>query len=155
MGGGQPVSLSLSFQYRLTESKIPDVYGKFGQSWSAPYLRFAQQSITNVAQEFTPRAFWTSRHELEQRLLAAVNDTLWEQGFAEVYALQLRAVGFQSSYEQTIINIQLQEQLRVTKSYQLEVTRVVEGQANANALEREQNSRASMYAKLRAHLGWS
>merc|ERR1719231_2128255 len=82
-----------------------------------------------------------------------------------------------------ITDIQLQEQLRVTKSYQLEVTRVVkevdllqsetdatvleinasaareaaiiEGEANAQALQVEQRARATMYAKLRAHLGWT
>merc|ERR1719231_439391 len=82
-----------------------------------------------------------------------------------------------------ITDIQLQDQLRVTKSYQLEVTRVVkevdllqsetdatvleinasaareaaviEGEANAQALQVEQHARATMYAKLRAHLGWT
>merc|ERR1719231_585641 len=116
-------------------------------------------------------------------MLDAVNASLNTNGFASVYDLQLRAVGFQTSYEQTIINIQLQEQLRVTKSYQLEVTRVVkevdlmqsetdatvveiraeaarekkviEGQASANALQRETEARSTMYAQLRAHLGWS
>ena len=73
--------------------------------------------------------------------------------------------------------------LRVTKSYQLEVTRVVkevdllqsetdaqvieinaeaareraiiEGRANAHALQHEQGARSTMYKRLRDHLGWS
>jgi len=181
--GGQPVSFSISFQYQLAKTDIPRVYNQFGTQWDIQYLRFAQQAITNVAQEFTPRAFWTERHVVERAMLLAVNSSLYENGFATVFELQLRAVGFQSSYEQTIINIQLQEQLRVTKSYQLEVTKVVkqvdlmqsetdagvteinaeaareraviEGEANAQALQLEQNARSTMYKRLRDHLGWS
>jgi regulator of protease activity HflC (stomatin/prohibitin superfamily) len=105
------------------------------------------------------------------------------QGFAEVTFLQLRSVSFQRSYEQTITDIQLQEQLRVTKSYQQEVTRVLTdidilqseteaqvveinadaarqrdviiGQANAEALKREQGVKSTMYKRIRDHLGWT
>lgn len=181
--GGQPVALSLSFQYQIPATSVPNVYRTFAATWESPYMRFAQQAITNVAQEFTPSAFWTRRAAVEAAMLQAVNQTLWSNGFATAVELQLRAVGFQSSYEGTIIGIQLQEQLRVTKSYQLEVTRVVkevdlmqsetdatvveiraeaarekkviEGQASANALQRETEARSTMYAQLRAHLGWS
>jgi len=181
--GGQPVTFSLSFQYTLNPQLVPQVYQTFGTQWETPYLRFSQQAITNVAQQFTPRAFWNERASVERAMLDAVNRTLFDNGFATCTQLQLRSVGFQSSYEQTIINIQLQEQLRVTKSYQLEVTRVVkevdlmqsetdakvvevnaeaareraviEGEANAKALQREQSARATMYARLRSHLGWS
>lgn len=181
--GGQPVSLSVSFQYRLIRERIPDLFQTFGEMWESNYLRFCQQAITNVAQQKTPRMFWENRHEIELALHAAVNATLIAQGFATVPALQLRSVGFQRSYENTITNIQLQDQLRVTKSYQLEVTRVLKdvdlmqsesdalildtnadaarqrdiilGQANANALQREQQAKSDMYKMLRSHLGWS
>jgi len=181
--GGQPVGLSVAFQFQFSKSQVPNVYQTFGENWEGPYLRFAQQALTNVAQTFTPRAFWTQRRAVQAAMLRAVNASLVAQGHVSVRELQLRAVGFQSSYEQTITDIQLQEQLRVTKSYQLEVTRVVkevdllqsetdasvleinasaarekaviEGEAFAQALQIEQAARATMYAKLRAHLGWS
>ena len=54
-----------------------------------------------------------------------VNQTIFEQGFAVVRNLQLLAVTFKPNYEETITNIQLQEQLKVTKSYTLDVTRVL------------------------------
>jgi len=182
-GGGQPVSLSISFQYQIPAASIAWIYNTFTMNWDDKLMRFAQQAVTNVAQEFTPRAFWTERAAVERAMLLAVKNSLWENGKVEVTELQLRAVGFQTSYENTIIGIQLQEQLRVTKSYQLEVTRVVkevdlmqsetdasvteinaeaardkaviEGQANANALRRETQARSNMYARLRAHLSWS
>lgn len=182
-GGGQPLSLSISFQYQLTKPWLADMYRLFGTQWESSYMRFAQQAITNEAQSFTPRQFWTSRRLVERAMHYAVNKTLVEQGFAHCQSLQLRAIGFQSSYEQTITNIQLQEQLKVTKTYQLDVTkvlkevdllqsttdakvrvinaeadrekRIIEGRANADALQREQSAKAEMYKKMSDHLGWS
>ena len=55
----------------------------------------------------------------------AVNRSIHHNGFANVPQLQLLRVGFLAQYEETITNIQLQEQLKVTKGYQLEVTRVL------------------------------
>merc|ERR1712054_486634 len=84
-----------------------------------------QQSITNVAQKFTPKQFWDDRHGIELAMHRAVNESIWTQGYVEVVNLQLLTVGFKQNYENTITNIQLQEQLKVTKNYQLEVTRVL------------------------------
>mmetsp|Transcript_8889 Transcript_8889/g.29311 ORF Transcript_8889/g.29311 Transcript_8889/m.29311 type:complete len:266 (-) Transcript_8889:230-1027(-) len=112
-----------------------------------------------------------------------VNETLYRQGYATVHDLQLLRVDFNSNYEDTITNIQLQEQLKVTKTYQLEVTRVSKevdilsaeaeaaiarinaqaqreasvtiNQASAAAIQMEQGAKATWYAKLKATLGWS
>ena len=54
-----------------------------------------------------------------------VNETIFHQGYAVVHNLQLLKVDFKQNYEETITNIQLQEQLKVTKNYALDVTRVV------------------------------
>merc|ERR1719231_1719782 len=58
-------------------------------------------------------------------MMRRVNETIFEQGFAVTRSLQLLKVDFKQNYEETITNIQLQEQLKVTKNYALEVTRVL------------------------------
>ena len=91
-------------------------------------------------------------------------------------------MGFKDTYEETITNIQLQEQLKVTKNYQLEVTRVlkevdilesttaariavidaeaareaavIKSRANAAALQLEQATKAYWYSQLKEHMGW-
>ena len=88
-------------------------------------MRFAQQAITNVAQQFTPKQFWNDRRAIELAMHQQVNETIYQQGSGVVANLQLLKVEFKSNYEQTITNIQLQEQLKVTKNYALEVTRVL------------------------------
>ena len=59
--GGQPVTFSVSFQYKLQKHTVPQVYQTYGLAWEASYMRFAQQAITNVAQQFTPKQFWNDR----------------------------------------------------------------------------------------------
>jgi len=104
-------------------------------------------------------------------------------GKARTVSLQLLQVGFSSNYEDTITNIQLQEQLKVTKNFALDVTRVLKevdilqsqteadialisataqrdasiivNQAEADALRLEQTTKADWYARLKAHLKWS
>jgi len=181
--GGQPVDLSLAFQYRLPKAKVPNVYRTYGMQWETTYMRLAQQAVTNVAQDFTPRSFWERRTTIEKAMKLAVNRTLFEDGFAVVERLQLTSIDFQDSYEQTITNIQLQEQLRVTKQFQLQVTEVLKevdilqsettarvtktnaeaarlsavvmNEAAATALVLEQGAKAEMYAQMRSHLNWS
>ena len=181
--GGQPVTFSVSFQYKLQKHTVPAVYQTFGAAWEASYMRFAQQAITNVAQRFTPKEFWNSRKEIERAMLLQVNQSIYKQGFAIVPALQLLKVDFKSNYEETITNIQLQEQLKVTKNYALDVTRVLKevdilqseteaqiaviaatakrqaavlvNKAEADALQLEQSTKATWYARIKEQLGWS
>ena len=116
-------------------------------------------------------------------MLHKVNESIYQQGFAVVRNLQLLAVTFKQNYEETITNIQLQEQLKVTKSYQLDVTRVLKevdimqsqtaadvtviaanakreatvivNQAEAEALQLEQSTKAQWYSALKERLGWN
>ena len=181
--GGQPVTFSVSFQYQLQQHTVPIVYQTYGLAWEDSYMRFAQQAITNVAQSFTPKQFWNDRRGIELAMLDRVNRTIYDQGYAVVRNLQLLAVTFKPNYEETITNIQLQEQLKVTKSYTLEVTRVLKevdilqsqtaadvavigasatreasiivNQAEAKALQLEQSTKAEWYSSLKQRLGWS
>ena len=116
-------------------------------------------------------------------LAQAVNATIYQQGFAIVRNLQLLSVQFKENYENTITNIQLQEQLKVTKNYQKDVTRVLKevdvlqsqtnaeiveidaqaaresavvvNEAEAAALQLEQGTKAVWYAALKEALHWS
>jgi len=181
--GGQPVTFSIAFQYQLQKTSVPAVYQTFGMAWEDSYMRFAQQAITNVAQSFTPKMFWADRRAIELAMLDAVNRSVFTNGQAVVKNLQLLAVTFKQNYEETITNIQLQEQLKVTKSYALDVTRVLKevdilqsqtgaevavigatakreasiivNQAEADALQLEQSTKAQWYAALKQRLGWT
>ena len=102
--GGQPVTLSISFQYKLKRDKITALYQTFGEAYEESFLRFAQQEVTSISQQFTPSQFWIDRRVVERAFLTAVNGSLLAQGIkvADVPTLQLRGVSFQSTYEQVI-----------------------------------------------------
>lgn len=91
--GGQPLDLSISFQYRFDFSQIPYVYQMFGLVWEASFIRFARQAISNAAQEFTPAEFWEQRSKIEMRMQQVVSEALLHQGHAIVDDLQLMRVG--------------------------------------------------------------
>jgi len=181
--GGQPLDLSISFQYTLIKELIPDFYKKFGEVYEDSFARYAQDALFTVATSKTPREFWEDRGAVERQMHAAVNHSIRLNGFANVPQLQLLRVGFLRKYEETITNIQLQEQLKVTKTYQLEVTRVlketdilesetnaaitridaeaakeaavIKATAAASALQYEQATKAMWYARLKEHMRWN
>ena len=101
--GGQPVTLSISFQYKLKRDKITALYQTFGEAYEESFLRFAQEVDVDL-QQFTPSQFWIDRRVVERAFLTAVNGSLLAQGIkvADVPTLQLRGVSFQSTYEQVI-----------------------------------------------------
>jgi len=181
--GGQPIELSVAFQYKFNRPSVPLIYLKFALGWENSFITFAQQAITNKAQHFTPRQYWRDRKVIEAALLQAVNETLIDKGFTEVHSLQLLKVAFNNKYEDIITNIQVQEQLRVTKNYQLNVTRVQKevdilqsetaatiarinaqasreasvmvNMANTEALRLEQGAKAHWYSQLKNRLSWT
>eukprot|EP00306_Pavlova_sp_CCMP459_P017304 CAMPEP_0185205420 /NCGR_PEP_ID=MMETSP1140-20130426/56613_1 /TAXON_ID=298111 /ORGANISM="Pavlova sp., Strain CCMP459" /LENGTH=366 /DNA_ID=CAMNT_0027773021 /DNA_START=6 /DNA_END=1106 /DNA_ORIENTATION=+ len=181
--GGQPLDLDVAFQYRFTYEEIPYVYQMFGPAWETSFVRFARQAISNTAQLFTPGQFWHKRSEIEAGIQAAVADALLHQGHARVDDLQLMRAGFSDKYEDIILRVQLQEQLKTTKRYNLTVTEVLKSvdirrseteaqimrinaeaeaeaaiignKARMQALELVQSTKALAYKRLRDELGWS
>jgi len=181
--GGQPVALSVSFQYQLSRDKIPSVYRHFATAYEVSFLRFAQQAITNEAQNWTPRQFWQSRRLIEMALEKSVNMSLWVHANTTISHLQLLKVDFSDEYERTITQIQLQEQLKVTKTYNYSVNQVLKevdvlasetqarirlinaeaartasvlvNSASAEALRMEQDAKAHWYRELKKALNWT
>jgi hypothetical protein len=48
------------------------------------HLTLHWQAITNAAQQFTPRSFWTARASVEAAILSAVNASIFRDGHAQV-----------------------------------------------------------------------
>lgn len=112
-----------------------------------------------------------------------VAKALQQQGHAIVEDLQLTRVEFSEKYEDSILRVQLQEQLVTTKRYNLTVTQVLKGvdilesakdatvmrisaeaaaearvvvnTARNSALRLEQTAKASAYKRLKERLGWT
>lgn len=46
--GGQPIALSVSFQYRIEQRDVPRIYQTFGEQHESSYLRFAKQALRRL-----------------------------------------------------------------------------------------------------------
>ena len=123
--GGQPVSLSFSFQYQFRQSDIGKVYREFGDQYETRYLLFARMAVSDVAQRYTPNKFWTHRQEIADDMFLTLKNSLRTNGNCDVVGFQLLQVDFPDKYEQMITDIQLQVQYKLTSEYQQQVTDVM------------------------------
>ena len=81
--GGQPIDICLSFQYQLPmesadagKSTLGKIYGAFGSAYEDRYVLIARNTISNVAQQFSPVEFWTKRTVVAESMLAALQSAL-------------------------------------------------------------------------------
>jgi regulator of protease activity HflC (stomatin/prohibitin superfamily) len=146
--GGQPVTLSFSFQYQFKEADVGHVYKEFGEQYEARYLLFARMAISDVAQQYTPEKFWKERSTVADEMFTTLKETLRRNGRCEVTNFQLLQVDFPVKYEDMITDIQLQVQYKLTSEYQQQVTNVVK---NIDVLTAETEAKiASIHAAAEA-----
>jgi len=123
--GGQPVTLSFSFQYQFRQDQVGIVYREFGEQYESRFLLFARMAISDVAQKYTPNRFWTERNVIAKDMFETLKLSLEGNGHVEVVDFQLLQVDFPEKYEKMITDIQLQVQYKLTSEYQQQVTNVV------------------------------
>jgi hypothetical protein len=130
---GQPIDLCLSFQYQLPVtngggsglSPLGKIYAAFGNAYEDRFVLIARNTISDVAQHYSPVEFWTRRTEVAEAMLAAVQTALKAQGHVDVTQLQLLRIDFPVQYEDMITKIQLQVQSKATKEYEQKVIGVL------------------------------
>lgn len=183
-GGGQPIVISCAFQFQIVPENLRLIYLSFG-TYEAARLRWLLLSgnmISNIAQQFTPQDFWTSRKRITDTLLNAVNHTLWNNGYVLVTKFQIIKVDFVPLYEESITGVQVAEQQRVVNEYEQQTQTVVQSiavleaqnnaiianiSASAEAFSRElvahayrdafhlkQDTKADKYSELRSQLAF-
>lgn len=121
--GGQPISICVSLQYLLPHGDhLGKIYSSFGSAYHERYTLIARNTISNVAQTFSPNEFWTKRTDVADEMFEACKVALQKQGMVTVTRLQLLRIDFPAKYEEMITQIQLQVQQKSTKEYQQKVT---------------------------------
>lgn len=123
--GGQPVTLSFSFQYQFKQTDVGKVYKEFGEQYPTRYLLFARMAVSDVAQRYTPDKFWTERPKIAADMYITLRESLRTNGHVDVVDFQLLQVDFPDKYEDMITDIQLQVQYKLTSEYQQQVTNVI------------------------------
>eukprot|EP00622_Pseudochattonella_farcimen_P003479 FR738667.1.p1 GENE.FR738667.1~~FR738667.1.p1 ORF type:complete len:279 (-),score=38.60 FR738667.1:66-902(-) len=124
--GGQPITLCVSLQYLLPkDDKLGKIYNSFGTAYHERFVLITRNTISNIAQTFSPVDFWTKRTEVAEAMFDACKDALQKQGMVTLTQLQLLRIDFPKQYEDMITLIQLQVQTKATKEYEQQVTSVL------------------------------
>jgi len=126
--GGQPISITCALQFEFIPSTLRDVYLAFASFEAARqrFLLLAGNTVSNVAQEFTPQAFWKDRAVIAEKMLQQINNTLWTQGGVVAKRFEMMKVDFAGSFEESITQVQVAEQQRVVNEYEQQVQQVVQ-----------------------------
>jgi len=135
--GGQPITISVAFQYRFHPKGIARCYLDFGSVF-AMHQRFIQltyNQISNMAQNYIPNDFWVRRDVIASRMWQHINHTLWNDADngAHVIQFEILRVDFAEQFEDTITQIQVAEQQKVVNEYQQQVEGVLQDIANLRA----------------------
>jgi len=140
--GGQPISISVAFQYRFVPQNLGRCFLDFG-STMAMHQRFIQLSfnqISNMAQDFVPQDFWLRRDTIALEMWKSANHTLWNNADngAHIIQFEILRVDFAQQFEDTITQIQVAEQQKVVNEYKQQVQEVLQEIANLKATNEAQ-----------------
>lgn len=91
VAGGQQVSFSCSFQYRLMLHTLVDLNTAYVQSYETQYISIAQETIQNIIKQYPSEAIYQERILIGNVLQAALNERL-QQKFAVVEHFQILTV---------------------------------------------------------------
>jgi len=120
---GLPVTLSLSFQYKLAPSSVYDLYMKFGLNYEVVYQNIALHQIAEVSTLFTAYQFFNEPTTIGTYLLKSLQDS-FALLFASVEYLQLKSVGLPQVFEDAIQDTIVAEQQIQKAGYQLDTAMV-------------------------------
>lgn len=146
--GGQPIRMSLSIILKLKPERIGDIYRSFSTAYIQRYVQYTRQAISDVAQRHEPTQFWTEREVVARDMQRTLKEILGREGGAELLRVQILRIEFSSKFEQSVINIQVATQARITSEYQQQVMTVrndidiLSAQTNATIATIEANAQA-------------
>lgn len=138
--GGQTVTISLSFQYRLMVDKLVELYGKYEKNYQSQYITIASSVVKNtLSKRYSAADYFTKRKVISEVIQGALNTALQEE-FGVVEHLHLATVAPPEKTAANILKkIVTQEQVN-TAAYEAEVL-VLKKNITLKADEANQNSR--------------
>ena len=122
---GLGLILHVSFQYRLMKDHIPQLYKLTNVRYEETFIRQAKNIILEEASEYNAPEYWEKRGYIGARIGKRLNDTLTTT-YATVASFQMIQIDLPLSYEDSIVNTQVQVQKKQTKTYEQQATTIRE-----------------------------
>lgn len=122
---GLGLVLHVSFQYRLHKADIPKLYKLTNVRYEETFLRQAKNAILEQASEYNAPEYWEKRCEIGNTIAKKLNDTLFKT-YATVVNFQMIQIDLPATYEESIVNTQVEVQKRQTKTFEQQATTIRE-----------------------------
>jgi regulator of protease activity HflC (stomatin/prohibitin superfamily) len=114
---GLGLILHVSFQYKLYREDIPKLYRLTNVRYEETFIRQAKNIILEQGSEYNAPEYWEKRSEIGAAIGKKLNETL-SKTFTSVISFQMIQIDLPTSYEDSIVQTQVEVQGRETKRYE-------------------------------------
>lgn len=114
---GLGLHLSISFQYQLEPSRIPELYALTNIQYEGLFTRIARDQLLEAASEYEGPQYWLKRHKIGDHMRVLVDSQL-KESCAKLWGLQLLVIDLPDRYEKSITITQVQQQMSRTRENQ-------------------------------------
>mmetsp|Transcript_20690 Transcript_20690/g.18337 ORF Transcript_20690/g.18337 Transcript_20690/m.18337 type:complete len:300 (+) Transcript_20690:25-924(+) len=118
---GLGLVLHVSFQYKLHREDIPKLYKLTNVRYEETFIRQAKNIILEEASEYNAPEYWERRGEIGTNIAKRLNETL-STTYTSVVSFQMMQIDLPHSYEDSIVQTQVEVQLRESKRYEQKAT---------------------------------
>lgn len=113
---GLPITLEISFQYRLNPNELYQMYNDLGQDYYSFFVNGAHHAISHKCTEFMATEFFQNRTEIGKEMHNHVRHHFEEKFYSNVSFFQLREVDLPDEFEAAIVEAEVSKQLKFKAS---------------------------------------
>jgi hypothetical protein len=106
---GLSLTLYVSFQFQIEKNNITSLYNLANTNYFGTYVRISRDIILKVAGQYNATSYWTDRKAIGEKMLVTLDKEL-QKAYARCVNLQILKVDLPDSYEQSIVQTQVEVQ---------------------------------------------
>jgi regulator of protease activity HflC (stomatin/prohibitin superfamily) len=106
---GLGISLHVAFQFQIIKEDIPKLYNLANINYFTTYVRISRDVILKIAGMYNAGDYWVDRQKIGDHMLEALDKEL-SKAFAKVVTLQILSIDLPDSYENSIVQTQVEVQ---------------------------------------------
>mmetsp|Transcript_153293 Transcript_153293/g.471586 ORF Transcript_153293/g.471586 Transcript_153293/m.471586 type:complete len:298 (-) Transcript_153293:28-921(-) len=107
---GLNVRLEVSFQYRIKDKDVYQMYTTLGPNYEQTFIRMAIEQLATAATMHNAHFFFSNRTSISAEMHKMLNSHFDSHGFAEIPFFQLRTVHLPHDFEEAIKETQVKQQ---------------------------------------------
>lgn len=148
---GLAIVLDMSFQYQLIKDQLVNLYREYGRSFEQVFIRTARDNIRDSASFYTAIEFFNNRSLIGTFMTEFIAQEFNENYYADVPALQLRAIDLPDTFEDALERAEVaRQEIEIARLQQQAAliraeTAILEADAQRNITLIEANATAQAF----------